>query len=102
MLPLVFLLLDTSLAPIPDRIQTHNLGKLAFHDAQTLSGSPVRVVFTVDSLADVTDGELDLGQRVEVEGLLRTRVVPGRLIDGVRFEAVNEVEVMGARPVSRP
>ncbi len=46
----------------------------------------------------VEAGEYKIGQRVEVEGLLRTRVIPGRLIGGERFEAVNEIEVRDSRP----
>jgi hypothetical protein len=108
-------------------IQTHDLGKLTWHQAQHLNGQPVRVIFVVDSLphdfnaetiynaksrpgvsgtvrftVGIDAGDYKIGQRVEVEGVMRTRVIPGRLIDGQRFEAVQEVEVRDARAVSRP
>jgi hypothetical protein len=107
--------------------RTHDLGRLSFHDAQTLSGQAVRVIFTVDSLEGeyagcvTVDAEalpgvsstihfapgqqpdaLDMGSRFIVEGEMRARIVPGRLIDGARFEGVLVVDVVGARVVSRP
>ena len=70
--------------------------------------SPAQAVLaqaTPQILASLTAGSRDdelpsIGQRLTIEGVMRTRVIPGRLIDGERFAAVCEVEVMGIRLTS--
>jgi hypothetical protein len=124
---LLSLMLASPPAPAPvETVRTYDLGKMTFRQAEALSGQEVRVSFKVDRLAYQTArGELvlgpctmrgararfprgqwseniDLRQRLTVEGLLRTRVLPGRRIDGQWFEQVIEVEVVGARLVTRP
>ncbi len=108
-------------ASLPARIQTRNLSRLTFRQAQQLDGQPARVAFTVDSLEGedagcvLVDAEsvasvsatirfapglapeaLDIGTRFIVEGQMMVRIVPGRFIAGQRFEAGFEIEVRGA------
>src|SRR5438093_1355463 len=107
MLPLLLLAsLPAPTSPAP--VQTHDLGRLTFRQAEALSGQLVCVTFVVDGgLADDGEGGLLVdaegepgtsrtvwyvsgvqtgirraGQRLTVEGVMRTRIVPARLIDG--------------------
>ena len=40
-----------------------------------------------------------VGQRLTVEGIMWTRIIPAPLIDGQQFAAVCEVRIRGRRPV---
>jgi hypothetical protein len=66
MFSLLFLLLDIGPAPVTTApVQTHDLSRMTWRQAQFLSGQPVRVVFTVDSL----DGEYKGCVLVDAEAL---------------------------------
>jgi hypothetical protein len=117
----IILLASLPSSPSAEAIQTLDLGRLTWLDAQQLHGRPVRVVFTVDSLADESDPKRGViveaevapgvswcvrfasrveplerirpGQRIVVDGVLRVSYHLARVIDGERFEAVRAVTV---------
>jgi hypothetical protein len=115
------IILLASLPPSPsaEAIQTLDLGKLSWLDAQALHGKPVRVRFTVFARCGrhfVAAGEPGVsrcvrfsqgvylrptraGERCVVDGVLQVRYHPARTSDGVRFEAVLAVTVEEATPV---
>src|SRR4051794_18036137 len=50
---------------------------------------------------DIRDGDLDVGQRLTVEGRIRARIISACLIETELFPEVLDVEVMDAR-LARP
>jgi hypothetical protein len=98
------LFLADTLTPVPGRIQTHDLARVTWRQTEALNGQLVRVSFVVDSpaiellsetLYDSTSlpgvsisvrfhngnetNDYRIGQRVQAEGVLVTRVFPGRV-----------------------
>jgi hypothetical protein len=123
---LLSLLLADVPTPLPATVQIHDLARMTWRQAQHLDGLFVRVVFRVASLETDVEGcvlaygasaagvaatirfakdqspeVIGIGDRLTVEGLLVTQESPSFAIDGVRFPAVNTVEIRGAR-LSRP
>ncbi len=124
LLALLLLLSDVP-APLPARVQTLDLGKLTFAEAQRLNGKPVRIAFVVDSFPEDIDGEtlvdakgkadaspsvrfprgldpgkLTAGQTLTVEGVVKTRLFPAIVVGGVPlFDEVRRIEVRDARPL---
>jgi hypothetical protein len=64
-------------------------------DAEGLPGVSVTIRFP----RQLAPEDLDIGERVTVEGQLVARHFPGRLIEGERFKGVLSVEIRGARIV---
>ncbi len=107
----------------PEPVQTIDLGKLSWHEARRLDGRPVRVSFIVESIElrrggalveaesadrvvrtvwfppDCAPGSMASGDTLTVEGRVRTRIVPARVIDGEHFREVWDLEIVEARRV---
>ncbi len=78
--------LDGTRAPADHRVQTLDLGKLTFAEAQRLNGQPVRVSFIVDSFPEDIDGEtlVDAEDKADASPSVRfpRGLDPGKLTAG--------------------
>jgi hypothetical protein len=128
MTPHVLLSLMLASPPTPmsiETVRTLDLGKMTVAEAKRLDGTAVRVTLVAASVPDglaleqsidaVGDkkatrsvrfkallhlGPIKLGQRITVEGVLRTRFVPAMIIGGEELFPENQfIEVRDARPI---
>jgi hypothetical protein len=123
---LLSLLLASPPTPMSvETVRTFDLGKMSFEEAKRLDGTAVRVTLVAATLPDVlaleqsidavgdgkttriirfkaflNPGPIKIGQRLTVEGEMRTRYIPAIIVGNVELLPERRlIEVRGAVPI---